>query len=98
MYAGGAHRDRPEHRERIHKANLINFGILPLALPTLRITKKIAKGDVLAIDDIHQTIRSPRITVRNITQGTTFEVVNETSSREQEIILAGGLLNFATTK
>ena len=84
--------------ERIHKANLINFGILPLAFADTADYEKIAKGDVLAIDDIHQTIRSPRITVRNITQGTTFEVVNETSSREQEIILAGGLLNFATTK
>ena len=84
--------------ERIHKANLINFGILPLAFADAADYEKIAKGDVLAIDDIDQTILSPRITVRNVTQGTTFEVVNETSLREQEIILAGGLLNYATTK
>lgn len=84
--------------ERIHKANLINFGILPLAFADAADYEKIAKGDVVAIDNIHQTIRSPRITVRNVTQGSTFEVVNETSSREQEIILAGGLLNFATSQ
>lgn len=84
--------------ERIHKANLINFGILPLVFAAPADYEKIEKGDVLAIDDVHQTIHSPRISVRNITQGTTFKVVNETSSREQEIILAGGLLNYATTK
>ena len=84
--------------ERIHKANLINFGILPLAFADAADYEKIAKGDVLAIDDIQQTIHTPRISVRNVTQGTTFEVVNETTSREQEIILAGGLLNHATTK
>ena len=85
--------------ERIHKANLIKFGILPLRFADAVDYNTIDKGDELIIDDIHKTIYSDRITVHNTTKGTSFIVVNETTQRQREIILKGGiaeLYNFKT--
>jgi aconitate hydratase len=84
--------------ERIHKANLINFGILPLRFADTADYEKIQKGDELMIDEIYKTIQSPQVTVRNITNGTSFMVLNETTPREREVILRGGLLNYTTSR
>lgn len=84
--------------ERIHKANLINFGILPLRFADSADYNKIDKGDELVIDDIYKTMYSDQITVRNVTKGTSFIVLNETTQRQRDIILKGGLLNYTTSK
>ncbi|MBU2699637.1 aconitate hydratase [Sporomusaceae bacterium BoRhaA] len=80
--------------ERIHKANLINFGILPLKFADAADYSKIEQGDELVIDDIYKSIYLDKITVRNITKGTSFTTVNETTQRQRDIILKGGLLNY----
>jgi len=82
--------------ERIHKANLINFGILPLRFANAVDYGSIDKGDELVIDDIYETIYSDQITVRNVTKGRSFVVLNETTQRQRDIILKGGLLNYTT--
>ncbi len=84
--------------ERIHKANLINFGILPLRFADAADYDRLEKGDELFIDDIYKTIQLSQISVRNITKGTNFAVLNETTPREREIILKGGLLNYTTAQ
>lgn len=84
--------------ERIHKANLINFGILPLKFADAADYGKIEKGDVLVIDDIYKSIYSDQITVRNTTKGTSFIALNETTQRQRDIILKGGLLNYTTAQ
>ncbi len=81
--------------ERIHKANLINFGILPLRLADAADYNRIEKGDELVIEDIYKTIYSDQITVRNVTKGASFIAMNETTKRQRDIILKGGLLNYA---
>jgi aconitate hydratase len=82
--------------ERIHKANLINFGILPLRFADPAEYEAIDQGDELVIEAVHETLFQDRITVHNVTKGTTFAVLNETTQRQREILLQGGLLNFAT--
>ncbi len=82
--------------ERIHKANLINFGILPLKFANAADYDKVDKGDTLVIDEIYKTIYLDQITVRNITKGINFTVLNETTARERDVILKGGLLNYTT--
>lgn len=84
--------------ERIHLANLINFGILPLVFADPSTYDKIEKGDILAIDDIYGAIRQSSIKITNVTRKETFTAVNETTPRQREIILRGGLLNYAVGK
>lgn len=84
--------------ERIHKANLINFGILPLRFADADAYNKIDEGDELVVDDIYKTIYSDQITVRNISKHISFIGLNETTQRQRDIILKGGLLNYTTAQ
>ncbi|GAB4112668.1 MAG: aconitate hydratase [Candidatus Caldatribacteriota bacterium] len=84
--------------ERIHKANLINFGIIPLEFEQGNDYQEINKGDILCIDNVPEVIFNKKITVRNITKNKTFIVKNNLTKRQGEIILQGGLLNFITNK
>jgi predicted aconitate hydratase len=78
---------------RIHRSNLINFGILPLLFKDARDYEKIEQGDRLVIQDIKQSLTGDRnYTVFNKTKNYTFEIVSNLNGREKEIILSGGLL------
>ncbi len=80
---------------RIHWANLVNFGILPLTFVKGQDYAAIAQGDVLEIPEVATQIRKGKqVTVRNKTRGATFQGEHALSSRQVEIILAGGLLNY----
>ncbi|QAA76940.1 MAG: Aconitate hydratase [Candidatus Bipolaricaulis sibiricus] len=73
---------------RIHKANLINVGILPLVGDTAGLDT----GDKLEIDV--SDLRRPLV-VRNVTKATTIPVVAELSDRDIRMIRVGGLLAMA---
>lgn len=73
---------------RIHKANLVNVGILPLVGDTAGIDQ----GDMLEID-ISDLTRP--LVVRNLTKGTEVPVRAELSERERRMVKAGGLLAMA---
>jgi aconitate hydratase len=81
--------------ERIHEANLINFGIVPLTFKNNEDYQHIEEGDELEIPNIRDIIQQggPLI-VNNKTKGTEFEVDYKFSERQKEIILAGGTLAF----
>ena len=80
---------------RIHLANLINFGILPLTFKDPSDYDKIEQGDELALDI--SNIDKPRLEDR--TKGLNIAVVAQLSSeRDRELILAGGALNLASGK
>ncbi len=80
---------------RIHLANLINFGILPLTFKDPSDYDKIEQGDELALDI--SNIDKPRLEDR--TKGLNIAVVPQLSSeRDRELILAGGALNLASGK
>ncbi len=79
---------------RIHKANLINFGILPLTFADAADYDRIAQGDRLSIPDARQGLAAGRLTVRNETGGGEIELVCDLSEREKEILAAGGRLNL----
>ncbi|MDU4959310.1 MAG: aconitate hydratase [Sporomusaceae bacterium] len=80
--------------ERIHWSNLVNFGILPLFFTDDADYETISAGDQLAIDNLRQDVRNATINVRNVTRQTRFAVSCPLSERQQQILLAGGLLNF----
>ncbi len=79
---------------RIHRANLINFGILPLTFADPADYERVTQGDRLAIDEACARLRGGRLTVRDETAGLDFEGRAELSEREVEILLAGGRLNL----
>ncbi len=80
---------------RIHRANLINFGILPLTFTYPKDYLSIEQGDQLRIEKIRERLQVNRpLWIQNLTQRREFEVSHGLSQREIEILLAGGLLNY----
>ena len=81
--------------ERIHTANLVNFGIVPLTFVDEADFDTIAQGDSLELPRIRGSIeKGERVTVRNTTRGTEFRVEYDLSERAKEIVLAGGMLTL----
>jgi aconitate hydratase len=84
--------------ERIHQANLVNFGILPLTLADPKAAEGIRQGDELEIADLQAAVEAREtLPVRNLSRGTTFDVRLRVSGRERKILRAGGVLNMAAT-
>ncbi|MCW2276925.1 aconitate hydratase [Heliophilum fasciatum] len=80
---------------RIHRANLINFGILPLTFASDADAAKVKQGDVLTFADLGDQLgQAETLTVKNETTGETFTVRPDLTERQVAIIKAGGLLNF----
>ncbi len=82
--------------ERIHMANLINFGILPLIFDTKSDYNLIDRGDELEIPNIRRRLsNNEQIAVRDKSKGGhEFKVCTQLTKRERSIILAGGLLPY----
>lgn len=84
---------------RIHCANLVNAGILPLVFSDESVYDKVSQMDELKIVDILNSIKlNKNITVKNITKNFSFEVKPILSDRQSKIILSGGLLNYTKNK
>ena len=81
---------------RIHRANLINAGILPLTFVNENDYEKIGQGDDLLLEDVRQNIIDGKqeLTLVNKTKGIEIPVLCELSGRTKDIILAGGLLDY----
>ena len=80
---------------RIHCANLINAGILPLNFANPDDYDKITQGDELRLKGIKNAIinNQPAVLV-NLTTNEEYEIKYDLSQRQKDIILAGGLLNY----
>ena len=81
---------------RIHRANLINAGILPLTFVNEADYDSISQGDELVLADVRKAVESGKseLTVVNKTNGKEIPVLCELSGRTKDIMLAGGLLDF----
>jgi aconitate hydratase len=79
---------------RIHLANLINWGILPMTFADPADHERIDQGDVLQISDARLEIErgAAQLAVRNATKETTFKVNLSLNQRERDYLLAGGKL------
>lgn len=84
---------------RIHKANLINFGILPLTFANEADYDRVELGDRLVIDDVRgQIAAGTEVIVRNETKDLVFKVKHDLTPRQVEIVKEGGLLNYTRTQ
>lgn len=81
---------------RIHRANLVNAGILPLTFVNESDYDKISEGDKLELANIRADITAGKqeITLVNKTTGDNISVLCELTERQKDIILAGGLLDY----
>lgn len=80
---------------RIHCANLINAGILPLNFENEADYDKISQGDELSLPNIKEEIEAGKpVVLKNLTTGESYELNYDLSKRQKDIILAGGLLNY----
>jgi aconitate hydratase len=80
---------------RIHSANLINFGILPLQFKNPSDYEKVGQGDRLVIKDVKNSLNRNQVyNIENITKGTAFEAVSDLNDRQKQIIMKGGLLPY----
>jgi aconitate hydratase len=81
--------------ERIHKANLINFAVLPGEFENPADYEKINADDELEVKNLNDAIKSADfIVVKDKTSGFEFKCNIKLSARDREILLAGGMLNY----
>ena len=80
---------------RIHKANLINFGVLPLEFKNEDDIDRFYLGDRLCLNNLVSNIRKERpLHLENLTKGFTIETVLNISPRLYDVLIAGGLLDY----
>jgi len=79
---------------RIHHANLVNFGILPLTFCEPFDHEKLSIGDELSILDLHKQLQNNEVIVDYPNGNYKISTVHQLSKRQLNIIRAGGLLNF----
>lgn len=79
---------------RIHAANLINAGILPLTFENPDDYDALQPGARLRIDDIRAGMAAGSLTLTDTAAGKAYSVVCSLTERQQAILLAGGLLNY----
>lgn len=81
---------------RIHRANLINAGILPLTFVNEADYDSISEGDKLEIAGVREAIKNGKtqLVVINKTNGKEIPVLCELTGRTKDIMLAGGLLDY----
>ena len=83
---------------RIHMANLINNGILPLTFADSEDYNKLDMLDDLVIENcrkqVEDAVEGKLVVVKNITKGTQFNAVLSITNRQAGMLLAGGLLKY----
>jgi aconitate hydratase len=85
--------------ERIHKANLINFCVVPIELANPADYDKINEADLLRIDNLVEAIKS-KDEVKIAEETGKYDIIGKLalSSRDRQILLAGGLLKYTLNK
>ena len=80
---------------RIHHANLVNVGILPLVFANAADYDPVEQGDEWEISGVHAALQTgTEMAVRNLTQNRVLTLTYNLTRRQVDILLAGGLLNY----
>ncbi len=79
---------------RIHYANLVNFGIIPLVFQNESDYDLVSQGDTIEIDGIKNQIKNGNTIQVKTGSGKELVLKHSLTPRQVEIIIAGGLLNY----
>ena len=77
---------------RIHKGNLINHGIIPMAFADPADYEKLDLLDELEVEDLLDQMKTQEVEIKDLTKGISFKAKLELSDNELEVILSGGQL------
>lgn len=80
---------------RIHKSNLINFGIIPLIFKDKNDYDNISQGDKIKLPDIRKLIEQGASEIPVEVGGRRIVAILDVSNRQRKMLLAGGMLNLA---
>ena len=84
---------------RMHKANLINSGIIPLTFSDEKDYELFSENDEIELTDIKETVEGNNTAIlKNITTGKEAVLNADLSDRSRKILLAGGMLNYTAGK
>ena len=83
---------------RIHHANLVNFGIVPLTFKSSSDHELPVSGDELQIDDVMEQLKQGNVLIRQALGKYEIVAKHNLSARQLAIIKAGGLLNYTRQK
>jgi aconitate hydratase len=82
---------------RIHAANLVNAGILPLVFEDEQDYEKLSQGDRVIISDIHEGLKKGHLkaeVLRGGQKAAEIPLRTELAERQKNMLLAGGLLKY----
>ena len=79
---------------RIHKANLCNFGILPLTFKNPRDYEALNTSSVLSLNNIRRLVQQGEMEIPVRIDDQDIITLLEVSNRQRQSLLAGGMLNF----
>ena len=82
---------------RIHMANLINAGILPLTFKNPEDYDKLAQSDLLMLTNVYKGLENGTFFMCD-DKGNSYELVGEFTERQREILRLGGLLSYTKEK
>ena len=83
---------------RIHQANLINNGIIPLVFENPKDYDDIEEINELLIEDAISQVKGKTIKVRNLTKNKEYRMILDITPRQREMLIQGGLLNLIRLK
>ncbi|MBQ4435398.1 MAG: aconitate hydratase, partial [Clostridia bacterium] len=79
---------------RIHVANLINAGILPLTFENPDDYDKLNQGDELQLTDLTEGLKSGTVLLKDVSTGETIRLTAQLTDRQRGMLQAGGLLAY----
>ena len=79
---------------RIHVANLINAGIMPLTFKNPEDYDKLTQDDVLRLTNVYSGMDNGEIVMENVTKGEKYTLVCSFTDRQKAILKAGSLLKY----
>ncbi|OFI01567.1 2,3-dimethylmalate dehydratase large subunit [Clostridium acetireducens DSM 10703] len=79
---------------RIHKANLINNGIMPLVFENEKDYDDIDVMDDIIVDNSINQVKEGKVIVKNITKNKEYKMILDVTERQKNMILSGGLINL----
>ncbi|MDI6600486.1 MAG: aconitate hydratase [Thermoanaerobacteraceae bacterium] len=79
---------------RIHRQNLINFGILPLIFDDEKDYEDIEQGDILRAVNLISQLDNEIISIENVSKGRTYKLRHDLSDRQIQMVKKGGALKY----
>jgi len=83
---------------RIHRSNLINFGILPLVFDAASDYNILEQGDVISLGDVRAAVKGRGALTARLADGNEIGLRLDLTEREAEVLLAGGLVNYTRSR